>query len=171
VSSQSPVVWLLHEVHCLALWVCTEASNVLRAVAADFRFNWWCLEIPSDNSILHVTKMQPLSCARLSVRNVLGFLCWKWKPYPRVLLRWTWMFKGGTPWRHMGRGGGYIDLGSSWRWVVGFTPLLPYSKWNSSRNPFDTRLGGSQGRSGGNGETKILDSTGTRNPTIESSSP
>jgi hypothetical protein len=31
--------------------------------------------------------MRPLSCARLSVGNVLEFLCWKWKPYPRVVFR------------------------------------------------------------------------------------
>jgi hypothetical protein len=36
--------------------VCTEASTVLRAVAADFFFNCWCLEILSDNSIQHVPR-------------------------------------------------------------------------------------------------------------------
>jgi hypothetical protein len=66
-----------------------EASTVLRAVAADFFFNCWYMEIPSDNRIRHVpsTKVRPLSCARLSIGNVLGFLCWKWKPYPRVVFR------------------------------------------------------------------------------------
>jgi hypothetical protein len=34
--------------------VWAEASTVLRAVAADFFFNCWCLEIPSDNRIQHV---------------------------------------------------------------------------------------------------------------------
>jgi hypothetical protein len=29
--------------------MCSEASTVLRAVAADFSFNCWCVEIPSDN--------------------------------------------------------------------------------------------------------------------------
>jgi hypothetical protein len=29
--------------------------------------------------------MRPLSCARLSIGSVLEFLCWKWKPYPRVV--------------------------------------------------------------------------------------
>jgi hypothetical protein len=28
--------------------MCAEASTVLRAVAADFFFNYWCLEIPSE---------------------------------------------------------------------------------------------------------------------------
>jgi hypothetical protein len=36
--------------------VCAEASNVLRAVAADFSFNCWCLEIPSGNHIRHVPR-------------------------------------------------------------------------------------------------------------------
>jgi hypothetical protein len=31
--------------------MCAEASTVLRAVAADFFFNGWYLEIPSDNRI------------------------------------------------------------------------------------------------------------------------
>jgi hypothetical protein len=68
--------------------MCTEASAVLRAVAADFFFNCWYLEIPSDNRIRHISiKVSPLSCARLSTGNVLEFLCWKWKPYPRVEFR------------------------------------------------------------------------------------
>jgi hypothetical protein len=36
--------------------VCAEASAVLRAVAADFFSNCWCLEIPSDNRIRHVPR-------------------------------------------------------------------------------------------------------------------
>jgi hypothetical protein len=47
--------------------VLAEASAVLRAVAADFFFNCWYLEIPSDNRIRHITKVRPLSCARLSI--------------------------------------------------------------------------------------------------------
>jgi hypothetical protein len=34
--------------------MCAEASTALRAVAADFFFNCWYLEIPSDNRIRHV---------------------------------------------------------------------------------------------------------------------
>jgi hypothetical protein len=34
--------------------MCAEANTILRAVAADFFFNCWCLEIPSDNSIRHI---------------------------------------------------------------------------------------------------------------------
>jgi hypothetical protein len=35
--------------------MCAEASTVLRAVAPDFFFNCWCLEILLDNSIQMVT--------------------------------------------------------------------------------------------------------------------
>jgi hypothetical protein len=35
--------------------MCAEASTVLRAVAADFFFNCWYLEIPSDNRISSLT--------------------------------------------------------------------------------------------------------------------
>jgi hypothetical protein len=31
--------------------------------------------------------VRPLSCARLSIGNILEFLCWKWKLYPRVVFR------------------------------------------------------------------------------------
>jgi hypothetical protein len=64
--------------------VCAEASTVLRAVAADFFC--WCMEIPSDNRIQHIP-MCVYYRARLSIGNVLEFLCWKWKPYPRVVFR------------------------------------------------------------------------------------
>jgi hypothetical protein len=36
--------------------VCAEASIELRSVAADFFFNCWYLEIPSDNRIRHVPR-------------------------------------------------------------------------------------------------------------------
>jgi hypothetical protein len=36
--------------------MCAEASNILRAVAADFFFNCWYLEIPSDNRIRHIPR-------------------------------------------------------------------------------------------------------------------
>jgi hypothetical protein len=66
--------------------MCAEAKTILRAAAADFFFNCWYLEIPSDNRILHMpSKVHPLSCARVSIGNILEFLCWKWKPYPRVV--------------------------------------------------------------------------------------
>jgi hypothetical protein len=34
--------------------MCAEASTVLGTVAADFFFNCWYLEIPSDNRIGHI---------------------------------------------------------------------------------------------------------------------
>jgi hypothetical protein len=36
--------------------MCAEASAVLRAVAEDFFFNWWYLEIRSDNRIRHIPR-------------------------------------------------------------------------------------------------------------------
>jgi hypothetical protein len=53
----------------------------------------------------------------------------------------------------------FLDLGTSWRWVVSFTPLPRYPRY-----PFDTRLGGPQSRSGRYGKVKILYPTGTRTP-------
>jgi hypothetical protein len=64
--------------------MCAEASPILRAVVADFFFNCWYLEIPLEPHSAR-TKVRPLSSANLSIRNVLEFLCWKWKPYPRVV--------------------------------------------------------------------------------------
>jgi hypothetical protein len=36
--------------------MCAEASPILRVVAADFFFNCWYLEIPSDNRIPHIPR-------------------------------------------------------------------------------------------------------------------
>jgi hypothetical protein len=36
--------------------MCVEASSILRAVAADFFFNCWYMEIPSHNSIRHIPR-------------------------------------------------------------------------------------------------------------------
>jgi hypothetical protein len=43
----------------------------------DFFFNCWCLEI----TVLGAYQGASTTCARLSTGSVLGFLCWKWKPY------------------------------------------------------------------------------------------
>jgi hypothetical protein len=64
-----------------------------------------------------------------------------------------------------------LDLGTSWRWVVSFTPRPIYLRGKSPRYPLDRRLSGPQNRSGERGEEKILDTTGTRTPTTLSSSP
>jgi hypothetical protein len=42
--------------------MCAEASTVLRAVAADFFFNCWYLEILSDNCIRHIPKFKNMAC-------------------------------------------------------------------------------------------------------------
>jgi hypothetical protein len=46
----------------------------------------------------------------------------------------------------------FLDLGTSWRWVVSFTPRPLYPRGKSPRYPLDRRLGGPQGRSGRCGE-------------------
>jgi hypothetical protein len=54
----------------------------------------------------------------------------------------------------------FLDLGTSWRWMVSFTlrPLYPWEE--NPRYLLDRRLGGPQSRSRRCGEEKILDPTG-----------
>jgi hypothetical protein len=62
------------------------ASTILRAVVADFFFNCWYLEIPSDNRIRHIPRCVHYHAQGFRlIGNVLEFLCWKWKPYPRLV--------------------------------------------------------------------------------------
>jgi hypothetical protein len=63
-----------------------------------------------------------------------------------------------------------LDLGTSWRWVVSFTPLPLYPRGKSPLYTLDMRLRGPHSRSGRRGEEKILDPTGTRTPIPRSSS-
>jgi hypothetical protein len=48
----------------------------------------------------------------------------------------------------------FLDLGTSWRRVVSFTPRPLYPRVKSSRYPLDRRLGGPQNRSRRCGEEK-----------------
>jgi hypothetical protein len=59
----------------------------------------------------------------------------------------------------------FLDLDSSWRWVVSFTTQPLYPRGESPRYPLDRRLGGPQNRSGRRREEKILVLTETRTPT------
>jgi hypothetical protein len=54
----------------------------------------------------------------------------------------------------------FRDLGTSWRWLVSFTPLPLYPRKMSTRHPLDRRLGGAQSRYG-----RILDPTESGTPT------
>jgi hypothetical protein len=67
----------------------------------------------------------------------------------------------------------FLDVGTSWRWVVSFIPrpLYPRGKSPSPPYPFDRRLGRPHHRYGRQGEERILASTGTQTPTARSSSP
>jgi hypothetical protein len=49
-----------------------------------------------------------------------------------------------------------LNLGTRWRQMVSFTPLLHYNRDKSPRYPLDRRLGGTQSRSGRGGEQKKL---------------
>jgi hypothetical protein len=49
-----------------------------------------------------------------------------------------------------------LDLGTSWRRVVSFTPHLLYPRGKSPHYPLDRRLGGPQNRSGRYGEKSFL---------------
>jgi hypothetical protein len=51
-----------------------------------------------------------------------------------------------------------LDLSIIWRWVVSFTPRPLYPQWKSAWCPLDRRLGGSQSRSGCDGEEKNFQS-------------
>jgi hypothetical protein len=55
----------------------------------------------------------------------------------------------------------FLDLSTSWTWVVNFTPRPLYPRGKSPRYPLDRRLGGPQSRSGRSEEENILDPTGT----------
>jgi hypothetical protein len=48
--------------------MCAEASTVLRAIAEDFFFNCWCLEIPSDNRIRYTPR-----CVHCHAGNVTQY--------------------------------------------------------------------------------------------------
>jgi hypothetical protein len=65
----------------------------------------------------------------------------------------------------------FLDLGTSWKWMVSFTPRPLYPRGKSPRYPLDRRLGGPQSQSGRYEEVKIIPPTRTRTPTFWSSSP
>jgi hypothetical protein len=61
----------------------------------------------------------------------------------------------------------FLDLGTSWRWVVVSFTLRPlYSRRKSPRYPLDRWLGGPQSRSGQYGEVKILAPNETQTPPL-----
>jgi hypothetical protein len=57
-------------------------------------------------------------------------------------------------WRSGGIAPRILDLGTRWRWVVGFMPQLLYPQGKSPWHPLDRRLGGPQSWSGHGGEEK-----------------
>jgi hypothetical protein len=64
----------------------------------------------------------------------------------------------------------FLDLGTNLRWVVSSTLLPLYPRRRANRHSLDKRIVGFQSWSGRYGELNILDPTGTRTPTLGSSS-
>jgi hypothetical protein len=118
-------------------------------------------------NVLWLSWYSPTQCGTPSGRyNTL--LCVKSKVVPVLNELST------TPWRRMGCGciePHFLDLGTSWRWVISFTPRPLYPRRKSPWYPLDRRLDGPQSRSGWHGQENILDPTGTRTATPLSSSP
>jgi hypothetical protein len=82
----------------------------------------------------------------------------------------NWAVRHESVWRSGCIGPHFLHLGTSWRWVVSFTPLPLYPQGKSPQYLLDRRLGGPQSRSGWRGEEKILDHSGTSSPIPWSSS-
>jgi hypothetical protein len=72
-------------------------------------------------------------------------------PLTGIALLFLLNYLSTTPWRHIGKwkyNSTILDLSTSWRWVVSFTPRPLYPRGNSPRYPLDRRLGKPQSRSG-----------------------
>jgi hypothetical protein len=99
----------------------------------------------------------------------LSHVCNKMVKLYQCLNNWTL--------RHEGIGGSgcidphFLDLSTSWSWMVSFTPRPLYPREKNPRHQLDRMLGEPQSQSGRHTEEKVLDPTGTRTPTPRSSSP
>jgi hypothetical protein len=69
--------------------MCAGASTILRAVAADFFFNCWYLEIPSDDRIRYIPRCVHYHAQSCRLETIREFLCWKWKPFPTKLFTFS----------------------------------------------------------------------------------
>jgi hypothetical protein len=77
------------------------------------------------------------------------------------------------PWRHMREwrySSTILHLGTSWRWVVSFTPSPLYRWGRSPRYPLDMRLGEPQRGSWRCGQEKNLTPNGNRTPAVQEGS-
>jgi hypothetical protein len=77
----------------------------------------------------------------------------------------NWALRHEDVWGSGCRGPRFLDLGTSWRWVVSFISRPLYPLRNRPRDPLDRRLGGPLNRSGRRGEEKILAPTRNRTAT------
>jgi hypothetical protein len=137
-------------------------------------------KIPPSTSMHFATRVRTWRVARLysvqwnssiweTVRNRTNvhidyiFFCLEWPILwpPRILA-----FPLGTSCI----GSRILDLDTSWKWVISFTPRPLYLLRKIPSYPFDRRLSGPQSRSIRHGEQKHLAPTGTRTPTPRPSS-
>jgi hypothetical protein len=65
----------------------------------------------------------------------------------------------------------FLDLCTSWKWMISFTPRPLYPRRKSPRHPLDRRPAGPQNRSGRHGEEKNPAPNWTRIPTPRPSNP
>jgi hypothetical protein len=140
-----------------ALNICQSEKCFCTKVRLCLLFNYSCLStfITLDNQEHNV------------VRYGVKFLNWHWL-LSVVKVKLSLCLTNQAPW-HEGIWDSectdpcFLDLSTSWTWMVSFTPRMVYPQ-----DPLDRRLGGPQSQSGQHGEEKILDPPGT--PTSRSSS-
>jgi hypothetical protein len=113
---------------------------------------WGCQPIPSSETKhlwgLRVTLLllseQSTSLFQKPVLQDQGF--YSWFPSLKVKSQYltNWAVRCDGVWGSGCIDPYYLDLGTSWRWVVSFTPQLLYHQKKSPWYPLDRRLGGPQ---------------------------
>jgi hypothetical protein len=106
----------------------------------------------------HSTVCFHTSCLLIFLVMKLGFI--EWAPQGRKNFFYL-KAKVSESWRIDPR---FLDLGTSWRWVVSFTARPIYSWGKSPRYPLNRRMSNPQRRCGRCEELKILDPTRDSNP-------
>jgi hypothetical protein len=114
----------------------------------------------------HTVPSSRVPRSKHTIKYNLGFKVLKVKKIKLFMCLTNWALRHEGIWRSGCTDPHFLDLDTSWRQVVSFTPWPLYPQY-----PFDRRLGRSQSRSEQCGEEKILDPTRTQTPTPQSSSP
>jgi hypothetical protein len=125
-----------------ALWpgILTTSLNQQQTITL-WRVRWYCSVVLNlfSASCCYLTNDEILCTAKLS-------LC-----LTNYALHYEGVWESGCIDPH------FLDIGTSWRWVVSFTSRPLYPREKSPKYPLDRRLGGLQSWSGRRGEEKILD--------------